>query len=73
VHPFILRGVTLAGIDAATQPSQDDRRRLWKRLADLEPVVRGRLPVTELRLDEVGDHAARMLRGDTVGRGVVLP
>ena len=73
VHPFILRGVTLAGIDAATLPSQDDRRQLWGRLADLEPGVHGRLPVTELRLDEVGDHAPRMLRGETVGRAVVLP
>jgi hypothetical protein len=73
VHPFILRGVTLAGIDAATQPSQADRRRLWARLADLWPIVRGHLPVTELRLDEVGDHAARMLRGDSIGRAVVFP
>ena len=73
VHPFILRGVTLAGIDAALLPSQADRRRLWARLADLWPTVRGRLPVTTLSLEEVGDHAARMLRGESIGRGVVLP
>jgi len=73
VHPFILRGVTLAGIDAATQPSQDDRRRLWQRLAALWPVVQRHLPVTVLRLGEVGGHAARMLAGETIGRAVVLP
>jgi acrylyl-CoA reductase (NADPH) len=73
VHPFILRGVTLAGIDAATQPSQDDRRRLWERLAELWPGVRGSLPVTVLRLDEVGRQAARMLAGETIGRAVVVP
>jgi hypothetical protein len=32
-----------------------------------------RYSATELRLDEVGDHATRMLRGETVGRAVVLP
>ena len=73
VHPFILRGVTLAGIDAATLPSQDDRRRLWARLAELWPRVRGSLPVTVLPLDEVGRQAARMLAGETIGRAVVVP
>lgn len=73
VHPFILRGVTLAGIDAATQPTGGDRRRLWTRLAAFWPHVRGRLPVTTLGLGEVGGHAARMLRGETIGRGVVVP
>lgn len=73
VHPFILRGVTLAGIDAATQPSQDERGRLWQRLAELWPVVHRHLPVTVLRLDEVGGHAARMLAGETIGRAVVVP
>jgi putative YhdH/YhfP family quinone oxidoreductase len=73
VHPFILRGITLAGIDAATQLSQDDRRRLWDDLAGWWPRVRGRFAVTRLRLDEVGAWAERMLRGETVGRAVVVP
>jgi putative YhdH/YhfP family quinone oxidoreductase len=73
VHPFILRGVTLAGIDVAVQPSQDDRRRLWERLAAAWPGIRERLPVARLRLEEVGDHAAGMLAGETIGRGVVIP
>ena len=73
VHPFILRCVTLAGIDAATQPSVGDRRRIWERLASFWPQVRGRLPVTTLGLGDVGGHAARMLRGETLGRAVVVP
>lgn len=73
VHPFILRGVTLAGIDGATQATPEDRRRLWPRLAEFWPRVREHFPVTELGFDEVGDWAGRMLRGETVGRAVVVP
>lgn len=73
VHPFILRGVTLAGIDAAAQLTQADRRGLWAELNVFWPTVRDRFPVTVLRLDEVGAWAGRMLRGETVGRAVVAP
>jgi len=73
VHPFILRGVTLAVIDAATAATPEDRRALWPRLAELWPLVRGHFPVTTFGLEQVGDWSARMLRGETVGRGVVLP
>ena len=73
VHPFILRGVTLAGIDAATQPSVGDRRKMWERLAAFWPQIKGRLPVTMLGLGDVEGHAARMLRGDALGRAVVVP
>ena len=73
VHPFILRGVTLAGIDAATAATPEDRRALWPRLAELWPLVRGHFPVTTFGLEQVGAWSARMLSGETVGRGVVLP
>ncbi len=73
VHPFILRGVTLAGIDAAALPTQAERRMLWQRLAAFWPQVAGRLPVTTLGLAEVGTWAEAMLRGATMGRAVVLP
>jgi len=35
--------------------------------------VAGRLPVTRLRLAGSGDWADRMRRGETTGRGVVIP
>lgn len=73
VHPFILRGVTLAGIDIAVQPTQEDRRRLWERLAQFWPHIASRLPVTRIPLDGIGDYARRMLAGETTGRGVVIP
>lgn len=73
VHPFILRGVTLAGIDLAVQPSQEEKRRLWERLAAAWPSLADRLPVTRLRLEDVGAYAGRMLAGETTGRGVVIP
>ncbi len=73
VHPFILRGVTLAGIDAATQPTQAERLVLWSRLAALWPRLRDRFPVVRLPLDAVGQRAAALLRGETIGRAVVIP
>jgi putative YhdH/YhfP family quinone oxidoreductase len=73
VHPFILRGVTLAGIDVATLATQEDRRALWPRLAEVWPRVCGHFPVTEIGLDRVGDWAAKMLAGESVGRAVVVP
>lgn len=73
VHPFILRGVTLAGIDVASLPTQEERGRLWLRLATLWPRVRESMPVADLTLGDVGAWAERMLRGETVGRGVVMP
>jgi putative YhdH/YhfP family quinone oxidoreductase len=73
VHPFILRGVTLAGIDAAGLPTQAERAALWGRLADLWPRVAAAFPVTRLPLGHAGDWASRMLAGETTGRGVVIP
>ena len=73
VHPFILRGITLTGIDAATLPTQAERAALWPRLADFWPRVRDALPVTTLGLEQVGDWAEAMLRGESIGRAVVVP
>lgn len=73
VYPFILRGVTLCGIDAAALPTQAERAALWPRLAALWPRVRDTFPVTLLTLDDVGEHAEAMLGGTASGRAVVLP
>ncbi len=73
VLPFILRGVTLAGIDAAGLLSNTRRRQLWPQLATLWPLVEPHFPVRRLGLDEVGDWARQMLAGETRGRAVVLP
>lgn len=73
VLPFILRGVTLAGIDAAGLLSNDQRRQLWPRLATLWAAVEPHFPVRLLGLDGVGEWAEQMLAGQTRGRAVVIP
>jgi acrylyl-CoA reductase (NADPH) len=72
VYPFILRGVTLAGIDASATPTREARLGLWARLAELWPTIREGFPVTRLSLDELGNWTAAMRAGTTLGRGVVV-
>jgi acrylyl-CoA reductase (NADPH) len=70
VAPFILRGVTLAGIDSVTRP-REDRLEAWSRLAtDLDPAL---LPLIsrEIGLSEVIDVAPLLLAGQVRGRVVV--
>jgi len=70
VHPFILRGVTLQGIDSANI-SYDQRMQIWTRLAkdfgsdDLEPMV------TETNLEGLDTHIDDILGGRIAGRVVV--
>lgn len=70
VAPFILRGVTLAGIDSVTRP-REDRLEAWGRLAtDLDPAL---LPLIsrEIGLNEVINVAPLLLAGQVRGRVVV--
>lgn len=70
VYPFILRGVTLAGIDSAQCP-RDSRLEMWRQLAgpwkldDLEDITH------EIGLAEVPEAASAMLDGRTFGRTLV--
>ena len=73
VYPFILRGITLAGIDASGLPSREKRAQIWARLAMLWPLVSGFFPVQTIGLKEIGEWASRMRAGRIVGRAVVLP
>lgn len=70
VAPFILRGVTLAGIDSVMRPRQD-RIDAWARLArDLDPSL---LPLIsrEIGLSEVVETAHLLMDGQVRGRIVV--
>jgi putative YhdH/YhfP family quinone oxidoreductase len=70
VFPFILRGVSLLGIDSANMEIEA-RRALWERLgADLRPRHLDRL-VTEVGLDEVDRVLGETLDGSGRGRTVV--
>ncbi len=70
VAPFILRGVTLAGIDSVMAPTAD-RLQAWQRLAaDLDTALLERL-VHEIALDDAIATAPGLLAGQVRGRLVV--
>lgn len=70
VYPFILRGITLAGIDSAWCP--DDRRiDIWQRLASSwKPRLLAELTKI-IRLDDVGAAVHSILKGEIAGRTVI--
>ena len=70
VAPFILRGVTLAGIDSVMRP-RADRVEAWRRLSrDLE-IKTLELLVEEISLAETMERAGLFLQGQVRGRIVV--
>lgn len=70
VAPFILRGVTLAGVDSVMCP-RDLRIEAWRRLADdLDPTKLDGL-TTEITLSDVVPTATRLLDGQVRGRVTV--
>lgn len=70
VAPFILRGVTLAGIDSVMRP-RADRLEAWSRLArDLDLSMLKEI-TREISLNEVIQTASQLLAGEVRGRVVV--
>lgn len=70
VAPFILRGVTLAGIDSVMAPLPK-RQRAWARLArDLDPALLERM-IDEVPLDGAIAKAQQLMAGQVRGRVVV--
>jgi acrylyl-CoA reductase (NADPH) len=70
VMPFILRGVTLAGVDSV-MASQAKRQRAWARLAlDLDPAKLESM-IEEVALDGAAAKAAQLMDGKVRGRVVV--
>jgi len=70
VAPFILRGVSLLGVDSVQCP-KERRLEAWRRLAlDLDRVKLATMTRT-IPLAEVFDAGARILEGETRGRLVV--
>jgi len=67
VHPFILRGVTLAGIDSVQLPI-DKRREVWRQLAtELTPAHLGLL-TSNISVLEVPDALRKIIGGGVTGR-----
>jgi acrylyl-CoA reductase (NADPH) len=70
VAPFILRGITLAGIDSVMRP-RPDRVEAWRRLSrDLE-LHKLELLAVEISLAQALERAAQFLAGQIRGRIVV--
>ena len=70
VYPFILRGVSLLGIDSAKCPI-DIRRKLWQKLAGNWKLANLDSLVTECTLHELPGLIERMLQGRQTGRVIV--
>ncbi|MDH5600794.1 MAG: zinc-binding dehydrogenase, partial [Gammaproteobacteria bacterium] len=70
VYPFILRGISLIGIDSQNCPMAH-REAVWNKLAsDWKPA--GLLDIyKEITLDELSDHIDLMLDGKLKGRTIV--
>lgn len=72
VHPFLLRGVTLAGIDSAKCP-RGPREEVWRLLSGPWRVELPQEWITEITLDGVAERAERLLAGGVAGRTLVSP
>jgi len=70
VYPFILRGVTLAGIDSAESPMAT-RRAVWQRLAEAWDLANLEEMVTEISLDGVDGKIDDIQAGRHQGRILV--
>lgn len=71
VYPFILRGVSLLGIDSVYCP-MDTRLRVWERLAaDFRPKHLDQLIQQEVSLEQLPDVLPTLLNGEARGRTIV--
>lgn len=70
VLPFILRGVTLIGIDSVLQPYAT-RVAAWRRIAELFDLTAYADMVREIGLEDLPAAAAQILAGEVRGRVVV--
>jgi len=70
VAPFILRGVTLAGIDSVMCP-RDRRLEVWRRLGRDLDLDKLNMMTKSIALAETLDYANQLLSGTLQGRTVV--
>ena len=70
VYPFILRGITLYGIDSASTP-MPLRRKIWRKIAGEWKIGQLDLIHTEISLEGLETAIERMLAGGQRGRVIV--
>jgi putative YhdH/YhfP family quinone oxidoreductase len=72
VYPFLLRGVTLAGIDSAKCP-RPQRMEMWQKLSGPWRIENLDRLAEETTLDGLPDRVRQILAGGVVGRTLVVP
>jgi acrylyl-CoA reductase (NADPH) len=72
VIPFILRGVSLIGIDSVMQP-YEARVAAWERLSTLFVPAAYEEFVREARLEDLPGLAGQVLKGSVAGRVIINP
>ena len=72
VIPFILRGVSLLGIDSVMAPA-DARLAAWDRIGDLYSAGAYEGMVSEHGLEDLPALSKRILKGDIAGRAIINP
>jgi len=70
VAPFILRGITLSGVDSVMRP-RNDRLEAWRRLTQDLDIKKLDLLTEEIALSQAPERAALLLQGQIRGRIVV--
>jgi acrylyl-CoA reductase (NADPH) len=72
IYPFILRGVSLVGIDSAKCP-RPQREEMWSKLAGPWRIKNVERVASEVTFDELPAKIANILAGKIVGRTLVVP
>ncbi|QDO82134.1 oxidoreductase [Shewanella psychropiezotolerans] len=70
VMPFILRGVSLLGIDSVSCPLEK-RQAAWERVIELLPESYYQQAAQTIELDEVATYADKIVKGQVTGRVLV--
>jgi len=70
VLPFLLRGVSILGIDSVMQPF-DNRLRAWQKLTKALPMEKLEAMISEATLSELPELGKQILKGQVRGRVVV--
>jgi len=70
VLPFLLRGVSILGIDSVMQPF-DNRLRAWQNLTKALPMEKLEAMISEATLSELPELGKQILKGQVRGRVVV--
>lgn len=72
VMPFILRGVSLLGVESARVPLPR-RRDVWQRIAELPRAMRDNMHHEAIGLEMIAERAEAMINGDIHGRLLIDP